>query len=238
MSADDLTHVKTKKAFVGLHPLLSEWLILLRNYCSVCDDNPWWYNERASLSVLAGAAWSLGSGWIALEEFATEKRGVVPGKIIEDGKIVKGRCDLYIANNALEYMIEAKQLWQSAGKRVKSSKIGTAMTAAKKDAGNLHANLSDRRMAAVFTIPHLPLGEISSKKVRGKWVADRFMIRERIEAWIQEQHLDDFDAYAYFFPKNNSSFANHKAGKIFPGVLLTMQHCKTGNRRNPSNIGS
>jgi hypothetical protein len=37
-------------------------------------DVPWWYNERASLSVLAGSVWKQ-SGGIALEELVADKNG-------------------------------------------------------------------------------------------------------------------------------------------------------------------
>ena len=52
-------------------------------------DAPWWYNERATLSLFVGAVWKC-DGW-AFEEFSTTKatqtqRGKVDHK--------SGRCDI------------------------------------------------------------------------------------------------------------------------------------------------
>ena len=61
------------------------------------EDNPWWYNERASLSVLAGAAWTL-KDWFALEEFSTIKRMRTLAPSVDEGHLRNGRCDLFIRN--------------------------------------------------------------------------------------------------------------------------------------------
>jgi hypothetical protein len=41
-------------------------------------DLPWWYNERASISVLAGAAW--GTGGLAFEEYSEDKKARMKGQ--------------------------------------------------------------------------------------------------------------------------------------------------------------
>lgn len=45
----------------------------MERYTKAFKENPGWYNERASLSVLAGAAWTI-KDWFALEEVSTIKR--------------------------------------------------------------------------------------------------------------------------------------------------------------------
>lgn len=52
---------------------LNAWIKAVERYTKEFQDNPWWYNERSSLSVLAGAAWTL-KDWFAPEEFSTIKR--------------------------------------------------------------------------------------------------------------------------------------------------------------------
>ncbi|WBX91992.1 hypothetical protein [Pseudoxanthomonas mexicana] len=93
-----IEHVKTTREFRGLHPLLTAWVELIQDYCRCddYDDNPWWYNERASLSTLAGAAWRK-PGWYALEEFSTTKRGVIDGRVIEDGSVERALRPLRLA---------------------------------------------------------------------------------------------------------------------------------------------
>lgn len=55
-------------------------------------DVPWWYNERADLSILAGGVWK--SGNIAVEEFVSRKRKIArsSGKL---SRRYRGRIDFY-----------------------------------------------------------------------------------------------------------------------------------------------
>src|SRR5713226_1261165 len=56
-----------------LRQVLRKWIFVNKDYVHRWDgiDAPWWYNERASVSALAAAAW-LAKG-IALEEYTTRK---------------------------------------------------------------------------------------------------------------------------------------------------------------------
>ena len=58
-----------------LKPVLSKWQELMTPaYWNYKNDAPWWYNERALLSLFAGAVWkcSKSNGW-AFEEFTSDK---------------------------------------------------------------------------------------------------------------------------------------------------------------------
>ena len=68
----------------SLQPVLEEALRLFTAYRRrEAKDSAHWYNERATLSVLAAAAWK--SGGIALEEYSLRKH---------DGRA--GRADLWV----------------------------------------------------------------------------------------------------------------------------------------------
>lgn len=98
-----------------LEILLSAWIKAILRYTTANEyDNPWWYNERASLSVLAGAAWTL-KNWHALEEFSTKKRHRTLEPGIDSGSLRHGRCDLYVQSPSSNFAIEAKQTVQSIG---------------------------------------------------------------------------------------------------------------------------
>jgi len=75
-----------------LKPVLKEWLALIEDPDAVHwpkDDAPWWYNERALLSLFAGAIWKC-EGW-ALEEFTTGKSKAAPWR--PQGRTCNaGRC--------------------------------------------------------------------------------------------------------------------------------------------------
>lgn len=227
------TKHKTTSDLRGLSPLLQEWIRVVEDFCTSegFERNPWWYNERASLSTLAGAAWRLGNGWTALEEFATQKRGVVPGKMTDPSKGVRGRCDLYVSHKSTDFAIEAKQAWQSLGVRTRQQKISSAMGSAKRDAGNLTVDEASYRLGAVFTVPYIPTSEVSSVGRNGELQLDPKKVLQRVNEWLKERELGQYDAYAYFFTERCLDFVSEKADRVFPGVLLTINQCKKGTQR-------
>ena len=79
--------------------LLYQWVKLTDKYCLEFEGNdaPYYYNERANISVLSGAAWTI--GWLSLEEFQHQKKAK---------KKRSGRADLYVSSVEQEYYIEAK----------------------------------------------------------------------------------------------------------------------------------
>src|SRR5262245_34034370 len=66
---DAVKDVITIGALRSFEDLLWEWTSVIERVVRVWyqDDVPWWYNERASLSLFAGAIWKVGG--IAFEEF-------------------------------------------------------------------------------------------------------------------------------------------------------------------------
>jgi hypothetical protein len=95
-------------SLASLEPVLKKWQKLIekmaQEWLSV-KDVPWWYNERASLSLFAGAVWSC-HGWV-FEEFGiwrkiASKRGV---------KYTSGRRDIEFRVGDDWFSAEAKQCW-------------------------------------------------------------------------------------------------------------------------------
>lgn len=226
------TKVHTSRELKGLRPLLEEWLNVLADACQSdgYEDNPWWYNERASLSTLAGAAWRL-KGWQALEEFSVAKRGYPPKSGIGDRQGRRGRCDLYIADHRRHtYGIEAKQAWQTMGEKGRRDHIARAMDLAKTDAGNLHSHMVKFRLGATFTALTLPRSSFSTK-VGKRYRIDRNAVLGACQDWLGGANLAAYDVYAYAIAKRCDDFVStYGSPRIFPGVLLTMDRCKTGTR--------
>ena len=75
-------------------------LSILRYYERTDHDLPWWYTERANISLLAAAAWLCGG--IALEEYPIEKGFC--------GDNYEGRADLYLTIGEEGYAIEGKAM--------------------------------------------------------------------------------------------------------------------------------
>ena len=229
----DLTAASTKSKLRGFQPLLASWTHSVLDFCKSRDhqDNPWWYNERASLSVLAGAAWRL-KGWTALEEFSTTKRGIVPEDQIDPGRIVRGRCDLHVAHRTTGFAIEAKQAWQCIGKRAQADNVSKAMEKAWKDAGNLTSDEGDHRLALTFVAPHLAVSEVGEKRSRGDALINEDLVREKVEGWLESLELSAMDAHAFVFPKRAGGFINTRQTLVFPGVLICIKRRLKANRQS------
>ncbi len=84
----------------ALRSVLKQWQAIIGwwDAKNIERDAPWWYNERASISQLAGAVW-LCDGW-AFEEFGTEKTSAL-----------NGRCDIAFGLGRRNFWGEAKQCW-------------------------------------------------------------------------------------------------------------------------------
>lgn len=207
-----LTEARTKSPLKGLNPVLVSWTQTTIDFCRRrnFEDNCWWYNERASLSVLAGAAWRI-KGWSALEEFSTTKRGVILGKEVDAGRIVRGRCDLLLAHGSSDYAVEAKQVWQ--------------------DVGNLTHDEGDHRLALTFVAPYIPLREVGELTNQGVAVVDEVAVRDAVESWLKELDLWEFDAHAYAFPRVAGGFVNGAQSYVFPGSLICVRKRKRANRQ-------
>lgn len=204
----------------GVRKLLLAWTDAVLRYCEMhgFQDNPWWFNERATLSTLAGAAWNL--GWVAVEEFTTEKRKRAPDGV-EEGDVQNGRCDLYIRAKSRDYAVEAKQAWQRVGSRATGCRTAVAaMDKAWEDASKLQAGEGDFRLAVTFVVPSVARAE--AKKG----------VRPTIERWLKERPLRGLhtkrQAYAHVFPGRFGEFQNEDTGYCYPGVAVVVEQRQHG----------
>jgi hypothetical protein len=124
-----------------LESLILGWFAAIQRYCTWGRyDAPYWWNERANVSLLAGAAWL--SGAAALEEYHTEKE-------FEHGYST-GRTDLYIKwADRKECVIEAKHCWFND--RSLKRKMNEAMQAARQN------HDCETAFACTFVVPSRPL---------------------------------------------------------------------------------
>lgn len=83
--------------------ILEKWIFAHENYMKKSiDDCSFYYNERASLSILSAAVW-LADG-IAIEEFVSEKKA---------RKKYTGRTDLWLKLDSYKTIIESKQCFRT-----------------------------------------------------------------------------------------------------------------------------
>ncbi len=177
-------------------PLL-RWFEVLDEFRRVNDnkDEAFWYNERATLSTLAGALWR--SGWMVLEEYSTAREG-------QGSESGAGRTDLWCRLGADEFTVEAKQDFKCAY----PSKPETLQSRAELQLSWACVQCATdkwgakSRLALVFMVPSLRLDPTEDSL--GRWI-------DAVEAFRA-----DLKVHYFNIPAMKSS----KTGRFYPGVVL------------------
>ncbi|MCI5145763.1 MAG: hypothetical protein D3923_09575 [Candidatus Electrothrix sp. AR3] len=187
----------------SLHPVLISWIKTINDYMDYFDipDSPWWYNERATLSLFAAAVWK--AKGIALEEYATIK-----GKKNDSWA---GRCDLFIGLPSYQFACEAKQAWcpigRTAQKGTENARKG--LIDACKDARKLEKT-EGRRLGICFAVPYLPK-------------RDSEILEEQLENWLKYIRGLECSSIAWTFPQKTRRKIVTEEGYYFPGVVAIIK---------------
>lgn len=202
---------KSRGALKHWSCLLEEWVLAVDRYCRITqDDTPYWYNERANVGILAGAAWRC--GWIALEEFQSYKMDMSQSQSDENINSENpqrwlGRADLYLGSDNHHENIEAKFKWVCLTSDKKIQIIEDCLDRACKDALNAKGDGISDDVGMCF-IPFY----IKEAK------AD--MIDEKIDKLIEELSGVKADAYAWNFPQTIRSLPHEVSKNIRPGIAV------------------
>jgi hypothetical protein len=175
-------------------------------------DVPWWYNERASLSIFAGAVWQCGG--IAFEEFSQEKlfasrRGTrrIP---------YSGRCDIFFEIGSREFVAEAKPGWSGGTpNQDPAPRIRKRLLEARKATGRLAPN-GQRRLAIVFVAPSF----------RKKFRIDEVRM---IKRWVKNIRVIPCSAKAWVFPEVSRRLRSEDK-RYWPGTAVFIQEVKRSIR--------
>lgn len=154
MNKNEILHVdKQLRDWRDWEKMLKQWMCLVRKSYSDTDGKitPYSYRERTNLGFLASAA--LVSGWIAIEEYPAEKKG-------QNGTRKKGRPDLLLWRNGLQYSVEAKLTADTANNFCKKNKISVRHKAAKDDAEKMPNGKKIKQVAITFVIPTFDISDI------------------------------------------------------------------------------
>jgi hypothetical protein len=103
---------KASHELKSLKPVLERLVKVHKRFIEVCGDDywPYWYGERPQIGLLATAVW-LKKG-VALEEHSTKKR--------KERKLKRGRNDLYISIDKIQFECEAKRVRLNLGGNTKA----------------------------------------------------------------------------------------------------------------------
>jgi hypothetical protein len=197
-----------KKGLNCLRKPLREWINLNRSFgrrwIGYSGDCPWWYNERALLSVFVGAVWRTGDE--AFEEFSEYKRSKSTHSA--------GRIDLWFSAGSCEFWAEAKACEIAITRSAKQDKrIRAAMAAAKADVCRLAPDGYTGRLAVTFVAPYLTRGHED-------------IFPERIDWLINLARNTKPDAMAWIFP-GFKVLPKHKRW-VSPGILILIKQVKRG----------
>jgi hypothetical protein len=197
---------------------LRTWLRLSRKYCDrVENDVPYWYNERANVSILAAAAWR--KGGVAVEEFTVRRGPVVKGKKGKS-KSKNHRCDLWFQLLCTRYYAEAKILWpnslddQRAFGRQLRRKLGEACRQVRSLAAE-EVEDADGLLAICFVVPELELVDEDRHGIADFYGQALTVLRDSSAQYV-------IAAYEVMKTKDNRGELRHPEfdGKAFPGVIL------------------
>lgn len=185
--------------------IMEEWMLAIERYTRIMDGNdaPYYYNERANISVLTGAAWR--SGWVALEEFQSKKGYRNKAK-------KNGRTDLYLANESDEALIEAKFKWICMGSYNLRRMVQETMDLATLDAERTRSDYKDIK---AFGVGFFPVYKKNSR------IQNR---DELIEQTITEFEKQDYHAIGWCFPPEMRDHVSKFKGNLLPGVIMLIKN--------------
>lgn len=191
-----------------LEPVLRKWISVVRltaedwrGTTHKDSDIPFWYRERAQLSLFAGALWQ--SDALVFEEFSTTKH--------QAGRKATGRADIWFKIRRRQFIGEAKQVSVNAASKPQriEVKISEAI-------GNVreHKKGKTRRLAMVFvTVEILARHASEVDRLLQEWIEQANELRKRLGC----------DALAWTFPEGWRVFHHKKGHRIFPGCALLIK---------------
>lgn len=190
------------------HSLIEEWVLAHERYARFSvDDAAYWYTERANIGVLAGAAWRC--GMVAIEEFQTTKDNSLSSRI-GDRKTWKGRCDLWIARDGHQEIIEAKYRPISLRSKMAGDIAAAALSRAVGDAINSRWAEELYATGLVF----LPV----FSNVRFTESSDTLVAK--IETLVEELWLLDPTLLAWCFPDATRKLLGPNRKCYWPGLIM------------------
>jgi hypothetical protein len=205
------------KTINGLHcgrlinfaPIFRQWIKAnteMAHAWKSANDVPWWYNERAFLSIFAGAIWR--ADGLVFEEYSDRKRRIkkTTGTL---GREYAGRGDLYFRWRRWDFVAEAKFTWSGFSRnKYPLARIGTELKRACRDVRQARRKWS-RKLGILFVTPYF----------RKECMDD---VDDRIHEWIKRLGDLDATAYAYVFPDCSRHFQGEDK-LYYPGTAVIIR---------------
>ncbi|MEO6680743.1 MAG: hypothetical protein ABIO21_25690 [Pseudomonas sp.] len=155
-----------------LRPLLERWFDCIDRYNAVRGDNdtPYWFDEKANLSLLSAAAWM--AEMVTLQQTPTRKQ-------TEEGER-NARADLLIATSEERAYLQATQRWP----KVNSLNLTQALVDITSDARRI-SYASDLKLGCLFVAPQK---------------AQQSATPEELQDMVDDLQKEHTCAVAWYFP--------------------------------------
>lgn len=155
-----------------LRPLLERWFDCIDRYNAVRGDNdtPYWFDEKANLSLLSAAAWM--AEMVTLQQTPTRKQ-------LEEGER-NARADLLIATSDERAYLQATQRWP----KVNSLNLTQALVDITQDARRI-SYASDLKLGCLFVAPQK---------------AQQSATPEELQDMVDDLQKEHTCAVAWYFP--------------------------------------
>ncbi|PMU07821.1 MULTISPECIES: hypothetical protein [unclassified Pseudomonas] len=155
-----------------LRPVLERWFDCIDRYNAVRGDNetPYWFDEKANLSLLSAAAWM--AEMVTLQQTPTRKQ-------IEEGER-NGRADLFISGSEERAYLQATQRWP----RVNNLNLTQALQDITSDAKRI-SYASDLKLGCLFVAPQK---------------AQQSATPEELQDMVDDLQKEHTCAVAWYFP--------------------------------------
>lgn len=212
--------VKNKKKMAHWSPLMEEWLLLIERFSRVSSDASYLYNERANVSLLAGAAWRCGR--VALEEFSHEKIHEEDSEISDGTAKLKakatksGRCDLWMmGQDDKDEIVEAKINWLSLDNHKIPEVASKYLSNACKDATKTMAarDIEGTKGIGVLFLPvYLKVSKVENDSSKS--------IESFIDNAVENIIKVDADLISWSFPRGTRNLKGSDERNYLPGIFL------------------
>ena len=155
-----------------LRPVLERWFDCIDRYNAVRGDNetPYWFDEKANLSLLSAAAWM--AEMVTLQQTPTRKQ-------IEEGER-NGRADLFISGSEERAYLQATQRWP----RVNNLNLTQALQDITSEAKRI-SYASDLKLGCLFVAPQK---------------AQQSATPEELQDMVDDLQKEHTCAVAWYFP--------------------------------------
>lgn len=181
--AAELLHGRrTTREYQAWQGWMDEAAALTARFADEWEDDPFAYNETASVSALCSAA--ISAGYLALAEFMQLKRARADRR-----SYATGRWDLWLATKNYQWGIEFKQV----STRFTPSRLEAALSEATICARLINKNDTNRRIGCLIaTLP-----ELAQRRTKARENLEEFA-SECDYAWRIDLNDDCRETYLYF----------------------------------------